>query len=270
MPEEKLASRWLVSTDWLSQHLSDPNVIVLDGSYYLANAEARCRRRNISPAIFRARCASTSTRSRTIPIPCPTCCRRRSSSPHQVGALGIGDGMTIVVYDGLGLYGAPRVWWTFRTFGAAERVHARRRHAEMEGREPPARNRRSEAARREDLHAAIQPRHGRLDRRRAEGACSTRPRRWSMRAPPIASAARRRSRARACAAATCRARSTCRSATVLKDGRLESHDEHRRRVCKGAASTSTARSITSCGSGVTAAILTFALEALGKQPGRGL
>ena len=37
MAEEKLASRWLVSTDWLSQHLTDPTVIVLDASYYLAN-----------------------------------------------------------------------------------------------------------------------------------------------------------------------------------------------------------------------------------------
>ena len=39
MPDEKLASRWLVSTDWLSQRLDDPNVIVLDASYYLANAK---------------------------------------------------------------------------------------------------------------------------------------------------------------------------------------------------------------------------------------
>ena len=37
-----------------------------------------------------------------------------------VGALGIGDGMTLVVYDGAGLFSAPRVWWTFRSFGAAD------------------------------------------------------------------------------------------------------------------------------------------------------
>ena len=35
-----------------------------------------------------------------------------------VGALGIADTDTIVVYDGIGLYSAPRVWWTFRIFGA--------------------------------------------------------------------------------------------------------------------------------------------------------
>jgi thiosulfate/3-mercaptopyruvate sulfurtransferase len=38
----------------------------------------------------------------------------------QVGAMGIGDGMKIVVYDGAGLFSAPRVWWTFRTFGARD------------------------------------------------------------------------------------------------------------------------------------------------------
>jgi thiosulfate/3-mercaptopyruvate sulfurtransferase len=36
----------------------------------------------------------------------------------QVGALGIRDSDTIVIYDGYGLLGAPRVWWTFRVFGA--------------------------------------------------------------------------------------------------------------------------------------------------------
>ena len=36
----------------------------------------------------------------------------------MVGALGIADSDTIVVYDGSGLYSAPRVWWTFRIFGA--------------------------------------------------------------------------------------------------------------------------------------------------------
>jgi thiosulfate/3-mercaptopyruvate sulfurtransferase len=37
---------------------------------------------------------------------------------REVGALGIADTDTIVVYDGVGLGGAPRVWWTFRVFGA--------------------------------------------------------------------------------------------------------------------------------------------------------
>ena len=34
--------------------------------------------------------------------------------------MGIGDGMKIVVYDGAGLFSAPRVWWTFKVFGARD------------------------------------------------------------------------------------------------------------------------------------------------------
>src|SRR4029077_9713596 len=37
---------------------------------------------------------------------------------EEVGKLGIGNDDTVVVYDGIGLGGAPRVWWTFRIFGA--------------------------------------------------------------------------------------------------------------------------------------------------------
>jgi thiosulfate/3-mercaptopyruvate sulfurtransferase len=35
-------------------------------------------------------------------------------------ALGLGDGMRFVVYDVLGLYAAARVWWTLRAYGVAE------------------------------------------------------------------------------------------------------------------------------------------------------
>ena len=37
---------------------------------------------------------------------------------EAVGALGIGDGDTVVAYDSAGLFSAARVWWTFRLFGA--------------------------------------------------------------------------------------------------------------------------------------------------------
>ena len=37
---------------------------------------------------------------------------------EAAGTLGISESDTIVVYDSIGLYSAPRVWWTFRIFGA--------------------------------------------------------------------------------------------------------------------------------------------------------
>ena len=55
-------------------------------------------------------------------------CDHSSDLPHMlpgpkefgdaVGKLGIADTDTIVVYDGTGLYSAPRIWWTFRIMGA--------------------------------------------------------------------------------------------------------------------------------------------------------
>jgi thiosulfate/3-mercaptopyruvate sulfurtransferase len=41
---------------------------------------------------------------------------------RAVGALGISEDMKIVVYDEIGLFSAPRVWWTFRAFGASDVV----------------------------------------------------------------------------------------------------------------------------------------------------
>src|SRR5947207_6243294 len=117
MPEEQLASRWLVSTDWLASHLSDPNVIVLDSSYYLANhkrdADAEYLAGHI-PGAQRFDIDAISDHANPLPhmLPSP------EQFAQQVGALGVGDGMTIVLYDGIGLYGAARVWWTFRVFGA--------------------------------------------------------------------------------------------------------------------------------------------------------
>ena len=117
MPDEKLASRWLVSTDWLSRHLTDPDVIVLDASYYLANAKRDAEAEFLAghiPGAQRFDIDAVSDQSNPLPhmLPSP------EQFAGQVGALGAGDGMSIALYDGLGLYGAARVWWTFRAFGA--------------------------------------------------------------------------------------------------------------------------------------------------------
>src|SRR3954468_11936766 len=108
MPEEKLASRWLVSTDWLSQHLDDPNVIVLDSSYYLANAKRDARAEYLAghiPGAQRFDIDAISDKSNPLPPMLPS----GEQFGAQVGALGLGEGMTVVLYDGLGLYGAARV-----------------------------------------------------------------------------------------------------------------------------------------------------------------
>jgi thiosulfate/3-mercaptopyruvate sulfurtransferase len=108
-----------VSTEWLNERLTDPNVVVVDGSWYLPamnrDAEAEYLAGHIPGAV---RFDIDAVKDRASPLP------HMLPSPDEfaatVGSMGIGDGMTIAVYDGAGLFSAPRVWWTFRTFGATD------------------------------------------------------------------------------------------------------------------------------------------------------
>jgi hypothetical protein len=106
-------SRWLVSTDWLADHLRDRNVIAVDASYFLPtqqrDANAEYRGGHISGAVF-FDIEAVSDDSTELPhmLPGP------AQFGEVVGSLGIGDGDTVVVYDSVGLYSAARVWWTFR------------------------------------------------------------------------------------------------------------------------------------------------------------
>jgi thiosulfate/3-mercaptopyruvate sulfurtransferase len=111
--------RWLVSTSWLADHLDAPDVVVVDGSFYLAtmNRDARAEylAGHIPGAVF---FDIDAVKDHSSPLPHMLPTARQFAA--DVGKLGIGDGQTVVIYDGLGLYGAARVWWMFRTFGAQQ------------------------------------------------------------------------------------------------------------------------------------------------------
>lgn len=110
-----------VSTQWLAERLDAPDIVVLDGSFYLpaqgrdANAEYAQQR---IPGAVRFDIDVIKDESSSLPHMLP----RPEAFAAAVGAMGIGDGMRIVVYDGLGLFSAPRVRWTFQTFGAKDVV----------------------------------------------------------------------------------------------------------------------------------------------------
>jgi thiosulfate/3-mercaptopyruvate sulfurtransferase len=112
-----LPSRFLVSTDWLAARLGAPDLVVVDGSYYLPaqnrDAAAEYLAGHI-PGAVRFDVDAISDHSIALPHMLPDA----EQFGREVGALGIGDQDTIVVYDGLGMFSAPRVWWTFRVFGA--------------------------------------------------------------------------------------------------------------------------------------------------------
>jgi len=109
-------SKRFVSTEWLAARLDNPDVVVVDGSFYLPalkrDAEAEYLTAHI-PGAVRFDIDAIADHSTDLPHMLPS----GGSFAAAVGKLGIGDGQTIVVYDGIGLLGAARVWWTFRVFG---------------------------------------------------------------------------------------------------------------------------------------------------------
>jgi len=116
-PAPSPPSRWLKSTEWLAEHLRDRDVVVVDASYPTVTQKrdvlAEHRAGHIPGAVFFA-IDAIADHSTELPhmLPGP------KHFGEAAGALGISDSDTIVVYDSLGLYSAPRVWWTFRVFGA--------------------------------------------------------------------------------------------------------------------------------------------------------
>jgi thiosulfate/3-mercaptopyruvate sulfurtransferase len=111
------ASKNLVTTEWLAERLGKPDVAIVDGSFYLPaqkrDAKAEYLAAHIPGAAF-FDIDAIADHSTDLPHMLPGA---RMFS-EAVGKLGIGKDDTIVVYDGAGLGGAPRVWWTFRIFGA--------------------------------------------------------------------------------------------------------------------------------------------------------
>lgn len=114
-------SSFFVSAEWLADHINDPNTVVIDGSWHLPtvgrNARAEYLAGHIPGAVFFDIDAVADTS-----VPLPHMLPTPEAFAAAVGSLGIDDRQQIVVYDTIGLSSAPRVWWTFRIMGAAEVV----------------------------------------------------------------------------------------------------------------------------------------------------
>lgn len=106
----------LVSTDWLAKHLNDPDLRILDASWYMPDMGRDAKAEYDTAHIPGARYFDIDEIADL-----------RSDLPHmmppvekfmsRVRAMGVGDGHQIVVYDGMGLFSAARVWWMFRLMG---------------------------------------------------------------------------------------------------------------------------------------------------------
>ncbi len=119
MPTPADDPKTLVSTDWLAAHLRDPDLRILDASWYLPDTARDAKCEYVAAHIPGARFFDMDDIS-----------DHRSALPHtappaekfisRLRAMGVGDGHQVVVYDGLGIFSAARVWWTFRLMGKTD------------------------------------------------------------------------------------------------------------------------------------------------------
>ncbi len=106
----------LVSTEWLADHIDAPDLRIVDASYYMPGEGLDPRQEfelhHIPGSVFfdiDDIADSDSALPHMLPSP------QKFSS--RVRKLGLGDGLRFVIYDQKGVWSAPRVWWTFRHFG---------------------------------------------------------------------------------------------------------------------------------------------------------
>ncbi|HEY7231924.1 MAG TPA: 3-mercaptopyruvate sulfurtransferase [Pseudolabrys sp.] len=258
------SSRWLKSTEWLAGELGKPNVTVVDGSYYLPtqnrDAMAEYQAAHIPGAAF-FDINAVADHSTELPHMLP--------GPDQFGAaageLGISENDVIVVYDGSGLYSAPRVWWTFRIFGARNVFildgglpawKAEGRPTETGFVKRPKRVFNAEmdtsaVAMLSDVQMALTDQSAQVvDARSSERFAGREAEpRAGLRSGHMPGAI------------------SLPFTEIVENGRL-ALPERIAAAFKKAGVDTDRPVITSCGSGVTAAILTFGLETLGKKPGR--
>jgi thiosulfate/3-mercaptopyruvate sulfurtransferase len=261
-PTAAAASRWLVTTEWLGAQVGADDLVVVDGSYYVPtvnrDAEAEYLAGHI-PGAVRFDIEAIADHATSLPHMLPSA----AEFARAVGALGIADTDTIVIYDGAGMFASPRVWWTFRVLGA-EKVF---------------------------ILAGGLPRWKAESRPLEAGAVKRAPRtfRPGTTAPPVAPLAAVQAALSQRSAQVVDARPADRFrgeaaeprpglrsghmpgalnvpyTSLIENGTLVAPERIRQALTAGGVDLAKPI-ITSCGSGVTAATLWLALDALGKTP----
>lgn len=252
----------LVSTDWLAAHLKDPDLRILDASWHLPDMGRDPQAEYAAAHIPGARFFDIDEIS-----------DHRSDLPHmapppekfmsRMRAMGVGDGHQVVVYDGMGLFSAARVWWLFRLMGKTEVavLDGGLPKWQAEGREvsdmpPVVRDRHMTTSRQNQLvrdvtqvaRAAKLRDHVIIDARA--------PARFRGEAPEPRPGLR--------AGHIPGARNAFFRDLLNEDGTMKPVDDLRR-VFTDAGVDLTQPIITTCGSGVTAAVLDLALERIGHR-----
>ena len=250
----------LVTADWLAGEIEKPDIVVVDGSWYLPtqnrNAHGEFLAGHIPGAVFFDHDAIVDPAS-TLPHTLPS----TADFAVAAGKLGLAADKRIVVYDGVGLFTAPRVWWMLRLFGAKD-------VAVLDGGYPAwiAGNRAvetGESTRLGTIFAATPDLDAVVDAKDVAAALAS----GSAQVVDARASARYRG-------LVAEPRAGVRSGhmpgslnlpfTDLLDGAHFKSDDEMRHVLREAGVDLDRPVITSCGSGVTAAVLAFGLARLGK------
>ncbi|WP_121628955.1 3-mercaptopyruvate sulfurtransferase [Tropicibacter alexandrii] len=251
----------LVSTEWLAKHLKDPDLRILDGSWYLPqmgrDAKAEYDAAHIPGARFFDIDDISDNRSE-LPHMAPPVEKFMS----RLRAMGVGDGHQVVVYDGAGVFSAARVWWLFKLMGQdnVAVLDGGLPKWQFEGREiedlPPVIRDRHMTVRRQahlvrdvtQVSAAAKLKdHEILDARPAARFAGEQPEpREGLRAGHIPGS-----------------KNVPFTTLLTEDGTMKSPDDLRATFAAAGVDL-TKPAITTCGSGVTAAVISLALSVIGK------
>jgi thiosulfate/3-mercaptopyruvate sulfurtransferase len=262
MPNDTSNSPCLVTTEWLAERLTRPEVRIVDSSFYLPamkrDARAEYNDGHIPGAVF-FDIDAIADHSTDLPhmLPGP------DHFAREMGAMGISDKDTIVVYDGAGLFSAPRVWWTFRIFGAKNvyildgglpKWKAENRPLERDA--PKRAPRTFNAVMNTRIVANLDEVSLALTSRSSQIVDARSPERFRGDAPEPRPGLR---------AGHMPGALNVPSSAIIENGRLVSREKIKQAFAAGGVDLDKPV-ITSCGSGVSAAILWLALDAIGKPP----
>ncbi|MBV2359008.1 3-mercaptopyruvate sulfurtransferase [Thalassococcus sp. CAU 1522] len=252
----------LVSTEWLARHIKDPDLRILDASWYMSDAGRDPRAEYDAGHIPGARFFDIDEISDA-----------RSALPHMVPpvekfmsrmrGMGVGDGHQVVVYDGAGLFSAARVWWLFKLMGQDDVAVLdggfpkwRDEGREIEDLPPMVRDRHMTVRRQNHLVKDVTQVSAAAKLRDAEILDARSPGRFRGEEPEPRAGLR---------SGHIPGSRNVHYATLLNaDGTMKTPDDLRA-VFDAAGVDLSKPAITTCGSGVTAAIISLALSRLGKS-----
>ncbi|MBN9076522.1 MAG: 3-mercaptopyruvate sulfurtransferase [Rhizobiales bacterium 65-79] len=255
---------FFVTPEWLEERLGQPGLKIVDGSWYLPAQKRDARKEydsgHIPGAVFFDHDKVVDPDSdlpHTLPSP--------GIFAKFAGAMGIAADDTIVVYDGPGVFTAPRVWWMFRVMGARKvfilegggdgwKAAGRRVTAEPTKIAPNVFDAKFDASRvasLTDMRKIVESGSAEIADARPGGrftGADPEPR-AGMRSGHMPGA------------------HSVPASSLAKDGRLLSAEALKEKF-ESAGVDLAKPVVTSCGSGVTAAVLTLALETLGHKENR--